>query len=49
MTAENTNLSSSLEDYLEAIFNLAKESNIARSKDIAKYRGIAGIKGKGPG
>lgn len=36
MTAENANLSSSLEDYLEAIFNLAKDSNIARSKDIAK-------------
>ena len=36
MAAENANLSSSLEDYLEAIFNLAKESNIARSKDIAK-------------
>lgn len=41
MTAENTNLSSSLEDYLEAIFNLAKESNIARSKDIAKSLGVS--------
>jgi DtxR family Mn-dependent transcriptional regulator len=29
-------LSASLEDYLEAIFNLAGESNVARSKDIAK-------------
>jgi len=36
MTVENADLSSSLEDYLEAIFNLAKESKIARSKDIAK-------------
>ncbi len=41
MTAENANLSSSLEDYLEAIFNLAKESNIARSKDIAKSLGVS--------
>ncbi len=29
-------LSASLEDYLEAIFNLASEANVARSKDIAK-------------
>ena len=29
-------LSASLEDYLEAIFNLAGESKVARSKDIAK-------------
>jgi len=37
MTAsQNDKLSASLEDYLEAIFNLASESNIARSKDIAK-------------
>ena len=41
MAAENTNLSSSLEDYLEAIFNLAKESKIARSKDIAKSLGVS--------
>jgi DtxR family Mn-dependent transcriptional regulator len=41
MAAENANLSSSLEDYLEAIFNLAKESNIARSKDIAKSLGVS--------
>jgi DtxR family Mn-dependent transcriptional regulator len=41
MTAENANLSSSLEDYLEAIFNLAKDSNIARSKDIAKSLGVS--------
>jgi len=41
MAAETANLSSSLEDYLEAIFNLAKESNIARSKDIAKSLGVS--------
>jgi DtxR family Mn-dependent transcriptional regulator len=39
--AENVNLSASLEDYLEAIFNLAKESKIARSKDIAKSLGVS--------
>jgi DtxR family Mn-dependent transcriptional regulator len=41
MATKNANLSSSLEDYLEAIFNLAKESNIARSKDIAKSLGVS--------
>jgi DtxR family Mn-dependent transcriptional regulator len=41
MTIKNENLSSSLEDYLEAIFNLSKESNIARSKDIAKALGVS--------
>ena len=41
MAAENANLSSSLEDYLEAIFNLLKESNIARSKDIAESLGVS--------
>ena len=35
-TSDNNNLSASLEDYLEAIYNLGSESNIARSKDIAK-------------
>lgn len=33
---KSKNLSASLEDYIEAIFNLAGESNVARSKDIAK-------------
>ncbi len=33
-------LSASLEDYLEAIFNLAVESQGARSKDIAEALGI---------
>ncbi len=41
MAAKNTNLSASLEDYLEAIFNLVKESKIARSKDIAKSLGVS--------
>jgi len=41
MTVKNANLSSSLEDYLEAIFNLAMESKIARSKDIAKSLGVS--------
>ena len=34
-------LSASLEDYLEAIFNLAGESDGARSKDIAELLGVA--------
>lgn len=38
---QNDNLSASLEDYLEAIFNLARESNIARSKDIANLLGVS--------
>lgn len=34
-------LSASLEDYLEAIFNLANSSQGARSKDIAEALGVA--------
>ena len=34
-------LSASLEDYLEAIYNLAGESDGARSKDIAEALGVA--------
>ena len=41
ITAKSNNLSASLEDYLEAIFNLAGESNVARSKDIAKLLGVS--------
>ncbi|MBA7475400.1 HTH-type transcriptional regulator MntR [subsurface metagenome] len=41
VAAKNNNLSASLEDYLEAIFNLAGESNVARSKDIAKSLNVA--------
>lgn len=40
-TAKNSNLSASLEDYLEAIYNLAGESKVARSKDIAKLLGVS--------
>ena len=40
-TAKKINLSSSLEDYLETIFNVSKESNIARSKDIARSLGVS--------
>lgn len=35
MTVKNEKLSSSLEDYLEAIYNLSGKDNITRSKDIA--------------
>jgi len=38
---KSQNLSASLEDYLEAIFNLAGESSVARSKDIAKLLGVS--------
>jgi len=41
VAAENNNLSASLEDYLEAIFNLAGKHNVARSKDIAKLLGVS--------
>lgn len=34
-------LSASLEDYLEAIFNLAGEYDVARSKDIAKLLSVS--------
>jgi len=35
-TGKSSSLSASLEDYLEAIFNLAGDSDVARSRDIAK-------------
>lgn len=38
---KKTKLSSSLEDYLEAIFNLAGDNNITRSKDIAERLGVS--------
>jgi len=41
VTAKNKQLSASLEDYLEAIFNLAGESEVARSKDIAELLGVS--------
>ncbi len=41
MAVKGSKLSASLEDYLEAIFNLAGESNVARSKDIAELLGVS--------
>ena len=38
---EKIQLSASLEDYIEAIFNLALESNVARSKDIAEKMNVS--------
>jgi len=35
-------LSASLEDYLEAIYNLSDGSNVARSRDIAGALGVSG-------
>ncbi|UCG56373.1 MAG: metal-dependent transcriptional regulator [Phycisphaerales bacterium] len=40
-SAESHNLSASLEDYLEAILNLERTSNVARSRDIAKLLGVS--------
>ena len=39
--AKDNNLSASLEDYLEAIFNIAGQSQIARSKDIAELLSVS--------
>jgi DtxR family Mn-dependent transcriptional regulator len=39
--AKSEDLSASLEDYLEAIYNLAGESRVARSKDIAGLLGVS--------
>jgi len=39
--AEKIELSASLEDYIEAIFNLARESKVARSKDIAERLNVS--------
>lgn len=39
--SKSKKLSASLEDYLEAIFNIAGESKAARSKDIAKLLGVS--------
>ena len=40
-TTKRAKLSASLEDYLEAIFNLAGDNNITRSKDIAEQLGVS--------
>jgi len=39
--AKSKKLSASLEDYLEAIFNVAGESDVARSKDIASLLNVS--------
>ena len=41
LTTKNANLSASLEDYLEAIFNVSSQSKVARSKDIAKLLSVS--------
>ena len=41
MSDKKEKLSSSLEDYLEAIYNLAGENNITRSRDIADDLGVS--------
>ena len=41
MALKNEKLSSSLEDYLEAIYNLAGENNVTRSRDIAENLGVS--------
>jgi len=41
VAAKDSSLSASLEDYLEAIFNIAGGSKIARSKDIAESLGVS--------
>ena len=41
MQAKSRELSASLEDYLEAILNIAGESKVARCKDIAKSLKVA--------
>ena len=38
---KKADLSASLEDYLEAIYNLAAESGVARSKDIAELLAVS--------
>ena len=40
-TKKSSSLSASMEDYLEAIFNLTGESKVARSKDIARLLGVS--------
>lgn len=41
MVAKRSKLSASLEDYLEAIYNLAGENNVTRSRDIARQLGVS--------
>jgi len=39
--AKNKQLSASLEDYIEAIYNLSQGAKVARSRDIAQNLGVA--------
>jgi len=39
--AERAGLSASLEDYLEAIFNITQQCDVARSRDIAELLGVS--------
>ena len=41
MAPKNSALSASLEDYLEAIYNLTDRSKVARSRDIAEVLGVS--------
>jgi len=41
VSTKSDNLSASLEDYLEAIFNLSGKSDVARSRDIAKLLNVS--------
>ena len=41
MNKRSEKISSSLEDYLEAIYNLSSGNNVARSKDIAGLLGVS--------
>ena len=39
-TADTSNLSESLEDYIEAIYHLVGEKQVARAKDISARPGV---------
>ena len=39
--AQQTDLSASLEDYLEAIYQVIQEKDAARAKDVAERLGVA--------
>lgn len=41
MMKDSIKLSASLEDYLEAIYNLSADQSVARSKDIARVLGVS--------
>ncbi len=41
MRNDNNNMTSSLEDYLEAVFVVSKQKNSVRLTDIAEYLGVS--------